>query len=327
MVHPHSVNVRREAFASDNVAHAHHYLAGAFVAHRCQFELDDPERAEVRVETVGVGPLAAYHVHFTAMTYRCDPLEPTDYLLAWYLTSGGYQVRQGDEEVRAVPGDVGILRPGVPSMDTNDDSSHLVLRLTADSLVSAARGELGLPPDEQLTFTSMRPVNTELAEHWKAVARFVSEQLHRLPDQASRLVVEQLTQLAAHTALSTFPNNTMTMGYLPGPGRYPSAAIRRAMQYMDEHAAEPLTLQQIASVAGITPRALQAGFARLGVTPMRYLRRVRLEYAHRDLMAADPARGDTVTEIAVRWGFLHPGRFTQEYVRAHHERPSQTLRG
>ena len=45
---------------------------------------------------------------------------------------------------------------------------------------------------------------------------------------------------------------------------------------------------------------------------MAYLRRVRLDRAHRDLQAANPAV-DTVTAIAVRWGFTHAGRFSVAY--------------
>jgi len=40
-------------------------------------------------------------------------------------------------------------------------------------------------------------------------------------------------------------------------------------------------------------------------TPMGYLRRIRLDHAHRELLTADPSRGDTVSAIAARWGFAH----------------------
>lgn len=41
-------------------------------------------------------------------------------------------------------------------------------------------------------------------------------------------------------------------------------------------------------------------------------------------MQADPA-GTTVTDIAVRWGFPHPGRFSVVYRRRFGEKTSQTL--
>ncbi|MFF0738954.1 helix-turn-helix domain-containing protein [Streptomyces sp. NPDC004111] len=52
---------------------------------------------------------------------------------------------------------------------------------------------------------------------------------------------------------------------------------------------------------------------------------VRLARAHRDLLRAEPA-ARTVTDIAYRWGFHHPGRFAADYRRTYGEPPSHTLR-
>ncbi|MEU4689505.1 helix-turn-helix transcriptional regulator [Actinoplanes sp. NPDC023714] len=105
------------------------------------------------------------------------------------------------------------------------------------------------------------------------------------------------------------------------------AAIRRAVSYIDARAADPITLDAIAGAARLGVRALQSGFRRhLGTTPLAYLRRVRLENAHRDLQAAIPAMGVTVTEIAGRWGFSDSSRFAASYRAAYGRSPSRTLR-
>ncbi|WP_320775967.1 helix-turn-helix domain-containing protein, partial [Streptomyces sp. CRN 30] len=46
------------------------------------------------------------------------------------------------------------------------------------------------------------------------------------------------------------------------------------------------------------------------------LRRVRLARARRDLLLADPTT-QTVTAVACRWGFAHPGRFAAGYRTAY----------
>jgi hypothetical protein len=51
-----------------------------------------------------------------------------------------------------------------------------------------------------------------------------------------------MTRLAAATLLATFPNSTMTVSYLRGPGQVPPAAARRAAEFIDGHACQPLTL-------------------------------------------------------------------------------------
>jgi transcriptional regulator GlxA family with amidase domain len=102
--------------------------------------------------------------------------------------------------------------------------------------------------------------------------------------------------------------------------------LRRAIVFIDDNAHLDIRLIDIAAAIGVTPRTIQYTFRRhLGATPLGYLRRVRLQRAHRDLQAADPA-DDTVMAIAGRWGFGHPGRFSRVYKEAFGTSPSLTLR-
>jgi transcriptional regulator GlxA family with amidase domain len=102
--------------------------------------------------------------------------------------------------------------------------------------------------------------------------------------------------------------------------------LRRAIAFIHDNAHRDIALTDIAAVIGVTPRSVQYTFRpHLGTTPLEYLRRVRLHSAHRDLQAADPAV-DTVMEIAGRWRFGHPGRFSMAYKEAFGAPPSLTLR-
>jgi hypothetical protein len=66
-------------------------------------------------------------------------------------------------------------------------------------------------------------------------------------------LAEQLTGLAADELrfqmLETFPNTTMTAGHLPGPRWVAPAVVRRATAFIDAHAGEPVTAQEIAAAA------------------------------------------------------------------------------
>ncbi|WP_211298612.1 helix-turn-helix transcriptional regulator [Kineococcus rhizosphaerae] len=136
-----------------------------------------------------------------------------------------------------------------------------------------------------------------------------------------------MSDLVATSALTTFANSTQSGGYLPGPGSVAPATVRRAVAHVDAHAAEPITLHDIAAAAGVGARALQLAFrTHLGVTPTAYLRRVRLENAHRELQAADPTGRATVAAIAARWGFVRPDRFARAYREAFGVAPSLSLR-
>jgi transcriptional regulator GlxA family with amidase domain len=103
--------------------------------------------------------------------------------------------------------------------------------------------------------------------------------------------------------------------------------LRRAMEFMDANVACDIALGDIAEAVHVTPRAVQYMFRRhLETTPLQYLRRLRLHYAHQDLLVGN-RQSDTVTDIAARWGFAHTGRFAVLYRQTYGLSPHSTLRG
>lgn len=101
--------------------------------------------------------------------------------------------------------------------------------------------------------------------------------------------------------------------------------VQRAIAFINDHARDDIAAADIAAAACVTTRAVQLAFRRsLGITPLGYLRQVRLEQAHRELLAAPPVPG-TVTRIAADWRFTNLSRFTARYRAAYGVLPSQTL--
>ena len=145
---------------------------------------------------------------------------------------------------------------------------------------------------------------------------------------ASPLLLGTTARTLAAAALTAFPNTTWDEDAAAREHTKPAPdTVRLAVAYIDTHAGEDLSLLDIARAVSITPRALQYAFRRhLDTTPLGYLRIVRLDRAHTDLLNADPTRGDTVGCIAMRWGFLHQGNFAASYRDAYGTTPRQTLR-
>lgn len=101
--------------------------------------------------------------------------------------------------------------------------------------------------------------------------------------------------------------------------------VRRAEEYMDAHLAEPVRVDSLCLAAGTSLRGLERAFlAVYGLGPKRYLTLRRLLRARRELRRADTAA--TVTDVALRWGFLHLGRFAADYRAQFGETPSETMR-
>jgi AraC-like DNA-binding protein len=101
--------------------------------------------------------------------------------------------------------------------------------------------------------------------------------------------------------------------------------VKRAIEFMVAQVASPLTIEEIAREAGVSVRGLQMAFQQFkDMTPMTYLRQMRLDGVRRDLTSG--AQQDVlISEVAKRWGFAHMGRFSAMYVNAFGEIPRQTL--
>jgi transcriptional regulator GlxA family with amidase domain len=103
--------------------------------------------------------------------------------------------------------------------------------------------------------------------------------------------------------------------------------VRRALIFIDEHAGDPITLNEIALAARLSPRGLQAAFRRhLHTTPLAYLHSVRMERAHRDLQSADPDDNMSAATSVARLRIDPSWRFAIAYRRRFGTSPSQTLR-
>jgi AraC-like DNA-binding protein len=102
-------------------------------------------------------------------------------------------------------------------------------------------------------------------------------------------------------------------------------AVKRAIDAMEAEPDRPFTAASLAASAGTSVRTLQEGFRQhVGLSPMAYLRRMRLARAHADLGAAMPGR-ETVASVAHRWGFAHLGRFAAAYRAEYGRAPAETL--
>ena len=106
----------------------------------------------------------------------------------------------------------------------------------------------------------------------------------------------------------------------------PAIASRMSPPDAREATDKPLYIDHICRVAGVSQRTLRNAFQAIyGSTPYRHLRTIRMGEARKALLSpVSPIQ--TVTEVAMHFGFLELGRFSVEYRRAFGERPSATLR-
>lgn len=171
-------------------------------------------------------------------------------------------------------------------------------------------------------FTGCLPVSPHAAAAWRSTCDFLQGEV--LPVfEGNPLVVGNATRLLVSITLATFPNSTL-VGLKASDRRdaHP-LTVRRAIAFIEDNATKDITAADIARAARVSIRAIQLAFRRhLDMTPMAYLRQVRLSCAHDDLQTAN----GSVTAIAARWGYARPSVFAAHYRAAYGVLPSQTLR-
>jgi AraC-like DNA-binding protein len=250
--------------------------------------------------------------------------DPFDTILAIGMIEGRFDLTTRRDTGRAGRGESLLYPLGTPLGVFMDRVTFSVTQLPIAAVTRLA-GRLGVGAAD-FRIDGMAPVSPALNRHWLATTVYLARSFAG-PDPAAAhpLVLGSVVEAAAAAVLAVFPNTTMRVGYT-GSGRVAPAAVRRAVAFVDANAEQPITLEDIAAASGITARGLQAAFARhRDTTPMGYLRRVRMERAHRDLQAGDRTSGDTVVSISRRWGFGSPGRFAVDYRKVFGRSPGETL--
>jgi AraC-like DNA-binding protein len=238
------------------------------------------------------------------------------------VIAGTIQDDRAKDTNRYQPGDV-ILGSWPQASFTS--RTHRVRARALTLPVSLLYTVAGRAPSAPLRFVSPRPASADRTR-WTHTSDYIDTLLGNPAAAASPLIIGSAARLLAATALVAFPNSWDTDTAARDRTDASTATLRRAIAFIDEHAARDISLADVAAAAHVTNRAVQIAFRRhYGTTPTGYLRRVRLERAHQDLLAADPAR-ESVTAVAHRWGFASPGQFAAAYQQAYGLTPDQTLR-
>jgi transcriptional regulator GlxA family with amidase domain len=166
-------------------------------------------------------------------------------------------------------------------------------------------------------------LDTPAVRSWLAALRLLDDDPDGLA--AHPLAAGRLQDLMITGLLLAQPHNySEALQSLTRPA--PSRAVRRAVELLEGEPDRMWSSASLAHEVALSVRALQEGFHRaFEVPPMAYLREIRLNRVHEELAAAS-VDTTTVTAVATRWGFLHPGRFAAAYRHKFGHPPAETLR-
>ncbi|ERP95962.1 hypothetical protein Q669_29190 [Labrenzia sp. C1B10] len=178
-----------------------------------------------------------------------------------------------------------------------------------------------VPPQDVVPLaTGCHHTFRETIDHCLTAARDARQrgQMLHMPVLRS-LLVESVSLIAAATPRGRMPSYSNRRRAL----RIGRAARRFAE---DQIMADELpTVTDICKELRVSERTLQYSFREyIGLSPIAYLRALRLNRVRAELANADP-QSTTVTQVAMRYGFVHLGRFAGDYKRMFGVTPSETF--
>ncbi|MGU3411160.1 AraC family transcriptional regulator [Microbacterium sp. M1A1_1b] len=247
-------------------------------------------------------------------------IRPAEHYVVQWITSGSAAVDVDGERID--------LRPDEPTLYPTDqefvfvatDHDQRLVYLHRDLVrrVAGERSDLGAGP---LRFDQPRCSDELARNRWQDALGALSRALRDGVESstwadAKRNVVEAF--------LGVFPPH---VDALPAALSLPrNARVRVMVEHVHAHVREPVSVAELSAVSGLSVRSVQESFARvLGVSPLTYVREVRLDRVRQELLELDP-QDVTVGDVARRWGFAHLGRFSAVYLDRFGEYPKQTLR-
>lgn len=313
-------------FSSTDSEEVRTKVARVFCPHDL-IQVSGQQRFASRHNLVRLGETALnYLTYGTAVDILPDCLQT--FFLVQIPLSGHAEIECGRQRIQSSAALASVLSPDQPTrMRWSDDNRQVLLWIPRKALESRLAEQLGHALDAPLEFRLGLSTQDGLTRAWcRMLLDLVNNIDHSGADWLRfRPATAALEDCLLRGLLNLHQHNFSEALAEPAPAGGPRH-LQRAIDYIHEHADETITVGDLARAACVSTRALEDAFRKhRDTTPQVYLREVRLDRVRKALLHAAGSQ-TSVTEIAYRNGFLHPGRFSAYYRERFGETPSQTLR-
>lgn len=239
---------------------------------------------------------------------KAEPMPPRAYhvvLIARDHSSYVFQKRFGENfESSLKPGDMAMVPAGHETTYRGRLPSHLRIGLTVD-IVTEAVEDLGRAG--AYTHPNLSNVFRIQDQFIGRLGDIFSSELLRPAHPAQDVLVESASMALSVHLLRSYGVSTEVHGGFSGGN---VAAIRRALEFMSQPLDTRISLSDVAAASGISRFHLSRIFKKqLGVSPIAYLERVRIERAM-DLIQRDEM---SLAEVAQTVGFADQSHFTRRF--------------
>ena len=281
-------------------------------------------RLDTRYHRVSFG-----YMSFNYLSYGADvsvvPGEFKDFYMVEIPLSGSACINYGKNSVRSEASTGAVVSSIQPvSSEWSGDAKRLMVQIDRDFMERYAISILGHPLKSPLDFKLELDLSSGIGCGLQSYVEHITQQLNE--DNyfdKYHLVRRQVVRTILTMLLNGQSNNyseEIKAVEMPGAPKQ----IQRAYDYIMAHYDKDISVDDIVKVSGVSARSLFAGFKRYkGVSPMMALKTRRLQAVHDELKLLGV--GETITQIAYKWGFSHMGNFAKDYKMMFGELPSETI--
>jgi AraC-like DNA-binding protein len=318
---PGRVQVRRSSFELHGFEEAQGLLSTLYANCAVEPTSDRPFACVLQVDTIG--GLRMMSGSWSAGWRARAPAVEDRYIIS-IAREGNGRGRHGRESFEVVPGrSAAILSPGATvDFEAGAGLEGRALTLERAAVESQVLTLTGRSLHGPIHFDSSIDIANGPGAGFAQIAAVLRLEVAR--PEGSSLLAGALREALVTSLLVGIKHSAAAL-FEAQPPRIAPRQVRRAEEFIAAHAAEPITLSDIAAAAGVSVRSLQVTFkSARGVSPMEWLRRVRFDLVRARLLspAPDATVGSIIGSLSLGGA---SGRFSVDYRRRFGESPSATL--
>lgn len=309
------------AFRTSDIDELEHRLTTEFGVTR--FDLPDRAALEFRNNVVHLHDLAL-SVWAFGTSARIDFAESP--VAALGLPVRGYGATSSGS--RTVPVSVGspiLVSAGrAAGFQYGADLEKLVICVRPEALKRKLSVLLGAPVSRDIEFELSDFVSREMLSGLLGLIDALVRQFDDRRCLLAPLAIRQIEKAIVAQLLLTAHHQYSNQLQRTPPETSPDH-VRRAEEFIVANWDQPITMEALAEVTGVSARTLFRTFEKLrGYSPMGFARKIKLERAY--TLLSRPNDTTSVTGVALACGFSNLGRFANDYWKMFDELPSETLR-
>ena len=314
---------RPPCFQSSNPDEVPDFVGKMLAPHR--MDMRTPTQMSAKMSRYDIGPALLVDLQY-GTDVQIDPGELDSSFLVHAALQGATKIWSGNSEFVLVPDNLHVTSPGTPMRcHLTQECRHLTMRIPRTAFEDYLTRVMNIAANRPLIFYPGTEGGHELPMTWRNMLNHIISQTQLAPAiMANSRTQKQYALVLIEMLLSNYTNSYSDQIALHGNDISPWH-VRRARDIIHASLEDMISVTDLAVQVGVSVRSLQNGFRQfLGLTPVEYVRRHRLERLHSALMDNDADA--SVTELMLECGIVNFGRYASYYRQQYGCRPSETLR-